>query len=109
MNTHEMIQMIAGLFAVLAVLLIALFLLKRMKLVSFNKTNVVKLIGGINLGPREKLILVECGNQQILVGVTNQSITPIHVLNEPLTESVTSEKGASFLTVLQNKMKREKT
>ncbi len=39
---------------------------------------------GAPLGPRDRLVLVQVGEEQILLGLTPGRITPLHVLKEPV-------------------------
>jgi flagellar protein FliO/FliZ len=102
----DIVRMIGTLLGIIAIILISAFLLKRMKLVNFNKNNDLKILAGLSLGSKERVILIEAGDKQILIGVTNQTITPIHVFEDPVVESEIESGQSSFLQILQNKVKR---
>ncbi len=53
----------------------------------------IELVGSRVLGPRDRLVLVQVGNEQILLGLTPGTITPLHVLKEPV--KVTSGEPAT--------------
>ncbi len=42
------------------------------------------MIGSRALGPRDRLVLVQVGEEQILLGLTPGRITPLHVLKTPV-------------------------
>ena len=49
-----------------------------------GKGQVIELIGSRALGPRDRLMLVQVGNEQILLGLSPGTITALHVLKEPV-------------------------
>lgn len=42
------------------------------------------ILGALSIGPREKLLLVEIGGQQVLLGVTPGSVTSLQTLVKPI-------------------------
>ena len=44
----------------------------------------IKLLATQALGPRDRLVLVQVGSEQILLGLSAGRITPLHVLKEPV-------------------------
>jgi flagellar protein FliO/FliZ len=71
----EWLSMMSSLAVVLALLAVTLFGLKKMGLSSAKDLSKKLQVGEVhNLGPRQKLIVVSINNEQILLGVTPQSI-----------------------------------
>ena len=60
---------------VTALLLGAIWLLRRMNLVGVNKSTGIRIIAAQNIGTRERLLVVRFGQEDVLLGVTAQSIT----------------------------------
>ena len=60
---------------VTALLLGAIWLLRRMNLVGVNKATGIRIIAAQNIGTRERLLVVRFGQEDILLGVTAQSVT----------------------------------
>ena len=46
----------------------------------------LKILGGISLGTKERLLVVQVGDEQLLIGVAPGSISKLHVLEKPLEE-----------------------
>lgn len=72
-------QMVFGLAVVVALLLGTLWLIKRLTTPSGPAAG-LKLLGGVALGGREKLVLAEVGGKVLVLGVTSNSINTLHVL-----------------------------
>ena len=87
---HVMSNMNAGsrilsLLMVLALIIICAFVLKRFNL-SQQGISQLKVITSLSLGTKERLMVVQVGEQQLLLGVTAQQITLLETLAEPLTK-----------------------
>ena len=44
----------------------------------------IKVLATQPLGPRDRLVLVQVGGEQVLLGLTPGTISALHVLNEPV-------------------------
>ena len=78
-------SMILSLLMVLALIIICAFVLKRFNL-SQQGISQLKVITSLSLGTKERLMVVQVGEQQLLLGVTAQQITLLETLAEPLTK-----------------------
>jgi flagellar protein FliO/FliZ len=93
-----LLQVIGSFFLVLCILFGVLFFLKRSNNTVSGGLGDMRIISSISLGQRERAVVLQVGEQQLLVGVTAQSIQPLHLLSEPLAN--TGEKNQiSFLDV----------
>lgn len=73
-------QLTLGLVAVLAVALGLSWLLRRYAL---PKDGLVRVIGGLPLSNRERLLVIEVDQTRLLIGITAQQIQTLHVLASP--------------------------
>jgi flagellar biosynthetic protein FliO len=78
-----------------------------------GKGQVIELIGSRALGPRDRLMLVQVGNEQILLGLSPGTITALHVLKEPVqvpsgTEKATPEFAQRLMELLGKDQKDKK-
>jgi flagellar protein FliO/FliZ len=78
-NAATLANMVGGLIAVLALIFLLAYIVKRLKLVPSNG-GVIKTIAVTPIGQREKVVLVEVNGQQYLLGVTSQQINLIDKL-----------------------------
>ena len=72
--------------------------------VSFNNRQ-IKIITAVPLGTKEKLVLIEAGNKQMLLGVTQHQINLIKELDEPLDEMTTVAGTTTFSDRLKQVLK----
>ncbi len=81
----QLTQLVFGLLLVLGLIFFLAWLLRRVQQAGpAGKGQVIELIGSRALGPRDRLMLVQVGNEQILLGLSPGTITALHVLKEPV-------------------------
>jgi flagellar protein FliO/FliZ len=73
--TGMVIQAVFGLVVVLAIMLGALWVLKRVGLARPMANQPLKVVGGVSVGNRERVMLVEVAGQWLVVGVAPGSVT----------------------------------
>ncbi|MDP3845995.1 MAG: flagellar biosynthetic protein FliO [Pseudomonas sp.] len=80
----QLSQMLLGLLLVIGLIFVLAWLLRRVQRIGPRGAQVIKLLASQALGPRDRLVLVQVGGEQILLGLSAGRITPLHVLKEPV-------------------------
>jgi flagellar protein FliO/FliZ len=98
-------SMIISLLMVLVLIFICALILKRFNLVQQGVSQ-LKMVASLTLGSKERVVVVQVGKQQFMLGVTSQQINLIETLPEPL---LTKPKGSvdlpkSVLSLLSPKV-----
>ncbi len=94
----EIFRLIAALILVLLVFLALVWVFRRLQPgVAMGAASPLKIVASLPLGTRERLLLVELGKQQLLLGVTPAGITLLHTLAEPLSLATPSQPFAGWL------------
>lgn len=78
-----MFQALLGLAVVLGLLYGFFWLLRRFGPTQTGAQGVVKVVGGVMLGPRERLVVVEVEDTWVLVGVAAGHVSTLHTLAKP--------------------------
>ena len=95
----ELMQVSIGLLVVLVVLGGLAWMLRRFNLVPSASGGVLRIVAGLSMGPRERLVLVQVGETQVLLGVAPGRIQTLHVLDQPVLDPKldgTAGSGESF-------------
>ncbi|WP_210725534.1 flagellar biosynthetic protein FliO [Candidatus Colwellia aromaticivorans] len=92
-------SMILSLLMVLALIFISALVLKRFNFTQQN-TSQLKVIASLSLGVKERLVVAQVGEQQLVLGVTPQQITLIKSLEEPIVSSQPEKTSALTGNVL---------
>lgn len=79
-------QALLALLVVLAALFAFLWLLRRLTPVQTGAQGVVRVVGGVMLGTRERLVVVEVADQWLLLGVAAGRVNHLHTMPRPPVE-----------------------
>lgn len=83
-SLSQLLQVAGGLLLVVITIFALAWLLRRVGMASGVAGSVLRVLGVLSVGQREKLVLVQVGDKQLLVGVTPGSVTTLHVLETPI-------------------------
>ncbi|MCK9531581.1 MAG: flagellar biosynthetic protein FliO [Gammaproteobacteria bacterium] len=79
------LQVFIALVFVLALIVGLAFLLRRFSTVQPGAAGAIRVLGGVALGQRERAVLVQVGETQLLIGIAPGEIRTLHVLDKPVT------------------------
>ena len=111
----QVIQLLFGLLLVIGLIFLLAWLARRVQqqVPAGGRNDSIQLLATRPLGPRERLLLVQVGKEQVLLGLTPGSIETLHVLQEPVeiaaTETpVAGEFARRLRQVLQHNRTHDK-
>ena len=110
----QLAQLVLGLLLVLGLIFFLAWLLRRVQQAGpAGKGQVIDIVGSRALGPRDRLVLVQVGGEQILLGLSPGTITALHVLKEPVqvpssAEQATPEFAQRLMELLGKDQKDKK-
>lgn len=108
----QLTQLVLGLLLVVGLIFVLAWLMRRVQNIGPGNAQVIELVGSRALGPRDRLVLVQVGEEQILLGITPGRITPLHVLKTPVdtakTEAATPEFAQRLMELLGKDQKDKK-
>lgn len=95
MSGHYLVQLIIGLVVVLLCILALAWFAKRMNHLQASGDGMLKILGGLSMGTRERVVLLQVGSDQLLIGVSPGRINTLHVLAAPIDSDKLSASPAS--------------
>lgn len=101
------IQMILGLLFIVLLIFGLAWFMRRMGGLQSVMGGSMKLLGGVSLGQRERAVLVQVGETQMLLGVAPGSVRTLHVFPEPVVTATTTAVGSSFADKLSAVLKQK--
>ncbi|MDO6564675.1 flagellar biosynthetic protein FliO [Amphritea sp. 1_MG-2023] len=103
-NSGSIMQLLAGLILVIGLIFLLAWLLKRYSGLP-GQHRALRVVASVPLTTREKLVLVQAGEQQLLLGVAPGRVNLLHSYDQPLIEAGSSpgEFAAKLQQVLQRK------
>lgn len=97
----NLVQTTLGLLVVLLLIGAAAWAFKRFGNAHVGAQGRMKIIGGISLGTRERAVLLQVGDQQLVIGVSPGRVQTLHVLDNPVLVEGESTTPMNFSTRLQ--------
>ncbi len=81
----QLLQLVLGLLLVIGLIFLLAWVVRRIQqnIPVSGSQQAISLLASQTLGPRDRLLLVQVGKEQILLGLTPGTIVPLHVLQEP--------------------------
>ena len=89
--TGDYLLQVIGSFVVVILLLISvLVMLRRFNGVSSQMSGNMRVISSVGVGQRERVVLLQVGVEQILIGVGPGNVRKIHAFDQPVVEASAS-------------------
>ncbi|WP_373188191.1 flagellar biosynthetic protein FliO [Halopseudomonas sp.] len=101
-------QLALGLILVVGLIFLIGYVMRRTGPLAPRGGQQIKLISSLPLGPRDRLILVDVGGKQLLLGASPGRINTLHAFDEPIAEVAASGGlDTDFARTLRGLLKRE--
>lgn len=91
----DALNVFLGLIVILVMIFSLAWFMKKMGYSNVTGQGQLKIIASLNLGQKEKIVLIQVGKQQLLVGMTATQINTLHVLDEVLEETDIKQFGTT--------------
>ncbi|CAK0767130.1 flagellar protein FliO/FliZ [Gammaproteobacteria bacterium] len=95
----DLLQVSISLMVVLIAIAFAAWLLRHFTKLGGAMGGALKILGGVSLGGRERVVLMQVGDRQILLGVAPGSVRTLYIVEQPLP---ISRPPADFSLVLRS-------
>jgi len=105
LSAGSVIQVFAGLVAVLLLFGVIIFVLKRMGGFRSNQGGNMQIVDGVSVSARDRVLLVQVGEKQVLIGVSPGGISSIATFDEPVILPHENTTGNGFSGLLQDQLK----
>ncbi len=96
-----LVQVIGSLLLVFICLFAVVYFLRRFNGVGGASGSVLRVLGSASVGQREKVVLIDAGGEQLLLGVAQGSVRTLHVFAEPIVAADEAVASPAFAEVLR--------
>lgn len=100
-------KLAVALIIVLAVFYVFARVMRQMQGVQGGFHSGLKVVGALSLGQREKVVVVQAGDKQLVLGVTSTQINTLHILEQPLSTPGGAVELGDFRQKLSAALKRQ--
>lgn len=96
-----------ALIIVLAVFWIFARVMRQVQNIQGDMHQALRVVGALSVGQRERVVVVQVGEEQLVIGVTSSQINTLHVLQEPLSSGSNQAQAGDFRAKLTAALKRQ--
>ena len=102
MEQAAYLRVVFGLIVVVVAILACAWMARRAGLLKNTQGNGLRLISGLSLGPRQRIVVVEVDGTWLVVGVTAGNITLLH--STPAASAATPDDPSESATIFGGKL-----
>lgn len=101
------LELILGLVLVIGAIVVTAWVARRMLHLRPGMNGQLRVLGGLSIGGRERVVLVQVGDKQLVLGVAPGRVQALHVMDQPVEPASTDAAGVhaapapTFATVLR--------
>lgn len=95
-SSPYLLKLTGGLILVVLVIVALAWLVKKLNLSQQSGQGLIRVVAGLSLGTRDRIVLLQVGEEQILVGLSPGRIEKLHTLAQPLELPDGPAVGANF-------------
>jgi flagellar protein FliO/FliZ len=103
----SLVQVLFALLLVLAAIGFFAWFLRRLS-PGYSATGGVKVVGGVMVGPRERLVVVEVGDTWLLLGVASGGVSLVHSMARPQQPASPAQTPPQFSRLLSQVIKQRR-
>lgn len=92
----ELLSLIASLLVVIGTIVVLGWLYSRSKLFGGTSNDAINIVASRALGSKERLMVIEVGGQQLLLGMTATQVQTLHVFNAPVIDPASAVSAGGF-------------
>lgn len=92
----ELLSFAASLFVVIGAIIVLGWLYSRSSSLGGANSDVINVVASKALGTKERLLLIEVADQQLLVGMTASQVQTLHIFENPVVSAAPQPMPAGF-------------
>lgn len=98
----DILGLLVSMLIVIAVIIVLGWLYSRSRFVGGGSTEAIQIVASRALGTKERLLIVEVADQQLLVGMTASGVQTLHVFDKPVEINNPAAETGNFASRLRN-------
>jgi flagellar protein FliO/FliZ len=107
-SAGSLLQVLLALALVLGLIVGAAWMMRRLSLVPGAGAGHLRVVSGVMVGQRERVVIVEIDGKWLVVGVTSEQVNLLHTLDKPADIETTPPATPAFAQWLQAALDKRK-
>jgi len=103
-SSPYLLKLTGGLILIVALIFLLAWVVKKFNLNQQSHSGLIRIIAGLSIGTRDRIVLLQVGEEQILLGLTPGRIEKLHTLAQPLEAMGEPAPSGSFASKINRLM-----
>lgn len=99
-----LMKLTVGLMVVVALIFLFAWLMKRLNLTQQSNGGILRIVAGLPVGTRDRIVLLQVGEEQVLVGLSPGRMEKLHTMSQLVTVEETTAPLTPFAQKLDGLM-----
>ncbi|MDJ0833267.1 MAG: flagellar biosynthetic protein FliO [Gammaproteobacteria bacterium] len=109
LSSGYLVKLTLGLVGIVLLIFALGWVMKKMQLTQFSQNGLIQIVSAISVGHRDRIALIQVGDEQVLVGLTPGRIHTLHTLKSPVAITAPAVAGtATFSDKFKQVLQQEK-
>ncbi len=108
-SSPYLVKLTGGLVLIVVIIFLLAWLVKKFNLNQQSGSGLIRVVAGLSIGTRDRIVLLQVGEEQILVGLTPGRIEKLHTLAQPLDAPSEQAVSGAFAAKLNRLMGERKS
>ena len=108
MSPSYLIKLTGGLILVVAVIFFLAWLVKRLNLAQHSQNGLLRIVAGLAVGTKDRIVLLQVGEEQILLGLSPGRIEKLHTLSDPISIEGNTSSTTPFAEKLNKLLSKDR-
>ena len=112
LNAGSLMQVFSGLAIVIFIIFMLSVVLKKLNMVPGSSNKLIKIVSGVSINNKDRILLVQVGDEQILVSACPGHISKLHKMKTPVEvdsdASIENSPSAKFSSLLNSVLSGKK-
>jgi len=100
----ELLNMGVSVVIVIGAILLLGWFYSKSRILNSSGSDIINIVASRALGPKERLMVVEVADQQLLIGMTTTGVSTLHVFDKPIVLPETTPATPNFATRLRTSL-----
>ena len=105
-DAADILSLVASMVVVVGLVVALGWMYSRFRLSGSGAGDAIKVIASRSMGAKERIVLIDVADQQLLLGVTAMQIQTLHTFGEPAIKVQANVDSAGFANRLRSAMSR---
>ena len=103
-STGYLMKLTGGLLVIIVLIFALAWLMKKLQLTQNSQNGLIKIVSAISVGHRDRIALIQVGDEQILVGLTPGNMHKLHTLKKPVSLTAADQPEAQSFSKKFNQL-----